>query len=75
MRRSLRALYSDIVKYLIILHVKIALVLPSLTGIVDGLQSSSQDLDWATQEHLFSSDSAAPVWLYLCVSNRCPDEM
>ena len=62
--RSLAALYSEMVKSLPILHVKIALVLPSLMGIVDGLQSSSVtmnvklgsrlDFDWATQEHLFS---------------------
>ena len=50
------------VKSLLILHVKIALVLPSLMGIVDGPQSSSlamlnvqlgssQDFDRATQEH------------------------
>ena len=61
------------VKSLPIRHVKIVLVVESLMGIADGLQSSnltinvqlgsSQDYDWATQEHLFSSYSAAPVWL------------
>ena len=39
--RSLLVLHSDMVKSLPILHVKIALVLPSLMGIVDGPQSSS----------------------------------
>ena len=73
MGRSLPTLHSEMVKSLPILHVKIALVRPSLTGIVDGLQSSSlainvnlgssQDFDWATQEHLFSYYLATPVWL------------
>ena len=39
--RSLPALYNEMVKSLPILHVKIALVLPSLMVIVDGLKSSS----------------------------------
>ena len=70
---SLSALHSEMVKSLPILHMKIALVLPSLMGIVDGLRSSSvdinvqlgssQDFDYATQEHLFSSYSATPVWV------------
>ena len=58
--RSLPALHSEMVKSLPILHVKIALVLPSLMEIVvDGLQSSnlainvkmgsSCGFDWATQ--------------------------
>ena len=64
-------------KYLPILHVKIVLSLSSFIGIVDGLQSSSltinvqlglsQDFDWASQEHLFSSYSATPEWLYLFI--------
>ena len=73
---SPQALHSEMVKSLSILHVKIARVLPSLMGIIDdGLQSSSiavnvsldssQDFDWANQEHLFSSYSATPVW-FLC---------
>ena len=51
------------VKFLPILHVKIARVLQSLMGIVDGMQSaslainaqlgSSHDFDCATQEHFF----------------------
>ena len=59
--RSRPAWHSDMVKSLLILHVKISLVLPSLMGIIDGLQSShfainvqlglSQDFDWAAQEH------------------------
>ena len=71
--RSLPASYSEMVISLFILHVEIALVLPSLMGIVGGLQSSSlainvklgssQDFDKATQEHSFSSYSATPVWL------------
>ena len=49
--------------------------------IVDGLKSSSlainvqlsssQDFDWATEEHLFSSYSATPVWLWLCAADHC----
>ena len=83
--KSPPALDSEMVKSLPIPHVKIALVLPSLMGIVDRLQSSclvvnvqlgsSQDLDWITEEHLFSSYSATSVWLYLCASDHCPVEM
>ena len=64
MGRSLLALHSEMVKSLPILNMKIALVLSSLMGFVDGLQSSSlainiqlgsnQGFDWETQEHLLS---------------------
>ena len=83
--RYLPALYSEMVKFLSILHVKIALVLPSLMGIVDGLQSSSltknvqlgssQDFHWTTQEHLFTSYSGTQVWLLVCVSDHYTTEM
>ena len=83
--RSLPALHSEMVTSLPILHVKIALVQPSLMEIVEGLRSSSltinvklgssQDFDWATQEHIFSSYSDTPVWLELCTLNHCPLEM
>ena len=73
------------VKALPILHVKIAPVLPSLMGIVDGLRSSnltinvhlgsSQDFNWATQEHLLSPPpkvkevmfSPLSVCLFVCL--------
>ena len=83
--RSPPALHSERVKPLPILQVKIVFVLPSLMGIVDGPRSSSlainvplgssQDFDWATQEYLFSSYSATPVWICLCASDHCPVEM
>ena len=68
--RSLAAFHSEMVKSLPILHVKIALVLPSLMGIVNGLQSSSL----ARNVNLGSSQDFEPlknIYFLLIQPLRC----